>query len=62
MEITFAEFVLPEKIISDMGTNFTSETFKEFYKMLNIQQSITSFYHHQSSGQVEACIKFVNAR
>ena len=31
----------------------------EFLKVLNIQQSIMSPYHHQSNGQVEACIKFV---
>ena len=47
------------KIISDAGTNFTLETVTEFCRKLNIQQSITSLYHHQSSGQVEACIKFI---
>ena len=26
---------------------------------MNIQQYITSFYHHQSTGQVEAYFKFV---
>ena len=38
--------------------NFTSEMYS-FYRQMNIQQSITSFYHHQSNGQVEVCIKFV---
>ena len=59
IKITFSEFGLPEKIASDAGTNFTSATFKEFCKKLNIQQSITSSYHYQSCGQVEACIKSV---
>ena len=47
------------KIVSDAGTNFMSEKFKEFHSKMNIQQSITSSYHHQSNGVVEACIKCV---
>ena len=35
-KITFAQFGLPKKIISDLGTTFTSEIFTEFCKMLNI--------------------------
>ena len=57
--MTCAEFGLPRKIISDAGMNFTSETFRDFFKKLKIQQSITSSYHHQGNSQVEACIKVV---
>ena len=57
-KIIFAEFGLPRKFISDVGMNSTSETFLEFCGMLNIQQVITLYYHHQSNGQVEVCIKF----
>ena len=56
---TFAMFRLPWELISDVGTNFASETFKELYRKLNIQQSKMSSYHHQSSGQGEVCIKFM---
>ena len=45
--------------MSDAGGNFISEKFKNFCKSLNIEQAISSSYHHQSNGQVEACIKFV---
>ena len=55
----FAEFGLPRKIISNVETKFTSETFKAFCKKLNIQQSITLSYHHQNNGQGETYIKFV---
>ena len=50
-KMTFAQIWLPRKIISDAGM-----------KNLNIQQSITSSYHYQSNGQVEACIKYVNSQ
>ena len=46
--MTFAEFGLAIKFVSDARMNFTSETFKEFCRKLNIQQSL-----------VEACIKFL---
>ena len=55
----FSRFGLPRRLISDVATNLTSETFQEFYRKLNIQQSITSSFYHPSNGQVEACIKFV---
>ena len=45
--------------MSDFGGNFISGTFKNFCKSLNIEQAVSSSYHHQSNRQVEACIKFV---
>ena len=33
--------------------------FRISYKSINIEQVISSAYHHQSNGQVEACIKFI---
>ena len=58
-KMVFAEYGLPEKIISNAGRNFTLDTFRELCRLISIQQSKTSSYHHQSNGQVEACIKFV---
>ena len=49
-----------KKIMSDVGSNFISEKFKEFYKNLNIEQAALLSYHHQCIGQVEACIRFTN--
>ena len=46
-------------IVSNVGTNFTSEMFKEFCSKMSIQQSVTSSYPHQSNSQVEACKTFV---
>ena len=58
-EMIFVEYGFPKQIISDAGTNVTSEIFKQFWKQMSILQSITSSYHHQSNSQVEACIKVV---
>ena len=38
---------------------FISDKFKAFCKNINIKQAVLSSYHHQSNGQVEACIKFI---
>ena len=61
-KMIFAKYGLLETIISNSDINFTSETFRQFCRKMNIQQSITSSYHHQSNGQVEACIKLVKSR
>ena len=59
-KVIFAEYWLPKKIMSDMGSNFISDKFKTFCKSLNIEQAFLSSYHHQSNGQVEACMQLVN--
>ena len=44
---------LPIKSVSDRGTQFNSETFKEVNKQLGIQQSMSTAFHPQSDGQTE---------
>ena len=58
-KVVFSEYGIPKKIILDAGGNFISETFKNFCNSLNIEQAVSSSYHHQSNRQVEACIKFI---
>ena len=58
-KIIFADFCVPKKIMSDSGSSFISDKFKTFCRNLNIEEAFSSSYHHQSNGQVEACIKFV---
>ncbi|KAI4881834.1 hypothetical protein NFI96_012615 [Prochilodus magdalenae] len=56
-ETIFAEvfryFGLPEDIVSDRGTQFTSRVWQAFCKQLNISVSLTSGFHPQSNGQAE---------
>ena len=45
--------------MSDTSTNFVSDMFCQFCKSINVEQAVFSVYHHQSNGQVKACIKFI---
>ena len=55
----FADYSLPRKIMLDTGTNFASDRFQQFCKNIKVEQAVSLVYHHQSNGQVEACIKFI---
>ena len=55
----FTVYDIPHKLMSDVGTNFISDKFHQFCKSVNIEQATSSAYHHQTKGQVEACIKFI---
>ena len=58
-KVIIAEYGIPKRVMSDAGGNFMAEKFKIFCNSLNIEQAISSSYHHQSNGQVEACMKFI---
>ena len=55
----FAKYGISCKLMSNMDTNFVSDKFHQFCKLVNIEQATSSVYHHQSNGQAEAYIKFV---
>ena len=59
VKIISVEYGIPHRLMSDAGSNFISEKFKNFCNSLNIEQAVLSLYHHQSNRQVEACIKFI---
>ena len=60
-EVIFAEYGIPCKIMSDTGTNFVADKVRKFCSSLNIERVVLSAYHHQSNGQVKACIKFMKS-
>lgn len=49
----FAKHGLPQDIISDRGTQFTSKLFREMSKLLGVKQCLSSSRHPQSDGQTE---------
>jgi hypothetical protein len=51
-EIIF-RYGAPRKLLSDQGTNFTSETIKAVSKIFNIARIMTTAYHPQCDGMVE---------
>ena len=50
---TFARLGLPEEILSDQGSNFTSGLMKRVTELLQIHQLKTSPYHPQTDGMLE---------
>ena len=57
--VIFTEYGIPQKLMSDAGTNFVSDKFQQFCKSINVEPAISSVYYHQSNGQVEECIKVI---
>jgi len=47
------EHGIPEKILTDQGTNFLSEIFKNTCKLLKIDKIQTTAYHSESNGALE---------
>jgi len=47
------EYGMPEKILTDQGTNFTSEMFKNTCKLFKIEKIQTTAYHPESNGALE---------
>ena len=41
------------QILTDQGSNFTSQLLAEFYRLLNIHLIRTSLYHPQTDGLIE---------
>ena len=49
----FSRMGVPKEILSDRGTQFTSELMKEICRLLSIRQLMTTPYHPQCNGLVE---------
>ena len=49
----FARVGVPEEILTDQGSNFTSQLLAELYRLLHIHPIRTSPYHPQTDGLVE---------
>ena len=52
---------VPQKIITDNGTQFESEEFQDFCKRFKIQKSFSAVAHPQANGQVEAVNKIIKS-
>ena len=49
----FARVGVPEEILTDQGTNFTSQLLAEVYRLLQVKPIRTTPYHPQTDGLVE---------
>ncbi|OMJ23900.1 hypothetical protein AYI69_g4825 [Smittium culicis] len=49
----FLKFGNPAEIISDRGTQFTSEVLEEYLEIQKVKHNLTSAYHPMSNGKTE---------
>ena len=49
----FSHVGVPEEILTDQGTNFTSQLLSKEYRLLHIKPIRTTPYHPQTDGLVE---------
>ena len=57
----FARVGIPEEILTDQGSNFTSQLLSEIYRLLHVHPIRTSPYHPQTDGLVERFNKTLKA-
>ena len=57
----FANFGLPEHIVSDNGPQFTSAEFEEFTKKNNIRHTLTAPAHPATNGMAERYVGFIKS-
>ena len=52
-----ARYGIPDELVSDSGSQYTSQDFKNFAKEYGFKHVTTSPYHHQSNGKVASAVK-----
>ena len=52
-----ARYGIPDEVVSDSGSVYTSREFKAFAKEYGFKHVTTSPYHHQSNGKAESAVK-----
>ena len=57
LRMVFATHGLPEKLVSNNGSNFTSEEFEQFLKINGIKHVKTAPYHPASNGLAERAVQ-----
>ena len=57
LRTVFVNFGLPEQIVTDNGSAFTSKEFETFLQRNGIQQIRTAPYHTASNGQAERTVQ-----
>ena len=59
LQTLFAQFGLPETIVTDNGTGFTSQEFESFLKDNRVKHITSSLYHPASNGLAERAVQII---
>ena len=57
LQSIFAQFGLPERVVTDNGPTFVSAEFKDFLQRNRVTHTTTSPYHPSSNGLAERAIQ-----
>ena len=49
----YKHFGCPDRVISDRGPQFVSQSFRELHRLLGAETSLSTAYHPQTDGQTE---------
>ena len=52
-----ARYGIPDEVVSDCGSQYTSREFKAFTREYGFKHVTTSPHHHQSNGKAESAVK-----
>ena len=53
----FARWGIPEELVSDCGTQFTANEFKELGEKYGFKHYMSSPHHHQANGSAESAVR-----
>ena len=58
-QLLFSRFGIPKEIVTDNGSQFVSQEFTQFLKVLGVKHTPVTTYHPQSNGEAERMVRTI---